>query len=100
VDLVLDAVDAGHHHRGEREVRVARRIREAHFDAARFGLVTSGMRTAAERLRAEYARLIGASKPGHQALVGVRARVGDRVQRARVLDDAADVVQRELGQPE
>src|SRR5690349_5531342 len=33
-----------------------------------FGLVTSGMRTAAERLRAEYARLIGASKPGTRRL--------------------------------
>src|SRR5271169_819536 len=33
-----------------------------------FGLATYGMRHAAERLRAEYARLIGASKPGTSRL--------------------------------
>src|SRR3954469_3208096 len=33
-----------------------------------FGLVTSGMRHAAERLRDEYARLIGASNPGTRRL--------------------------------
>src|SRR6476620_10458714 len=33
-----------------------------------FGLLTYGMRHAAERLRAEYARLIGASKPGTSRL--------------------------------
>src|SRR5215470_6351017 len=32
------------------------------------GLETYGMRTAADRLRAEYARLIGASKPGTSRL--------------------------------
>ena len=35
---------------------------------------------------------------GHQPLVGVGQRVGDGVQRTGVLDDAADVVQRKLGQ--
>src|SRR3546814_4293563 len=34
VDLVLDAVETGHHHRREREVRIGQRVREAHFDAA------------------------------------------------------------------
>ena len=33
-----------------------------------FGLDTYGIRQAAERLRAEYARLIGASKPGTSRL--------------------------------
>lgn len=33
-----------------------------------FGLATYGMRQAAERLREEYARLIGASKPGTRRL--------------------------------
>src|SRR5690349_6915539 len=35
LDLVLDAVESRHHHRGEREIRVGGRIREAHFDTAR-----------------------------------------------------------------
>ena len=34
----------------------------------------------------------------HQALVAVGARVGERIDGARVLDDAADVVERDLGQ--
>src|SRR5436190_20462292 len=33
-----------------------------------FGLVTRGTRTAADRFRAEYARLMGASKPGTSRL--------------------------------
>jgi hypothetical protein len=33
-----------------------------------FGFDTSGTRTEAERLRDEYARLIGASKPGTRRL--------------------------------
>src|SRR4029079_188373 len=34
MDLVLHAVKSRHQHRGKREVRIARRIREAHLDAA------------------------------------------------------------------
>src|SRR3569833_4720555 len=36
MDLVLNAVEARHHHGREGEVRVRAGIREAHFDAARF----------------------------------------------------------------
>ena len=54
MDLVLHAVQACHQHRGEAQVRIGRRIREAHFDAARLsGSTRSGMRIDAERLRAE-----------------------------------------------
>src|SRR6187549_1224653 len=35
MDLVLNAVEAGHHHGGKREVRIRGRVRETHFDAAR-----------------------------------------------------------------
>jgi hypothetical protein len=35
VDLVLDAVEAGHHHGRERQVRVAHGVREANLDASR-----------------------------------------------------------------
>ena len=98
VDLVLHAVQAGHQHRGEREVGVRGRVREADLDAAalrvadvgnadRRGAVARGVRELDRRLEAR-----------HQPLVRVRARVGDRIERARVLDDAADVVQRELRQ--
>ena len=53
--LLLDAVEAGHQHRGEGEVRVAGRVRRAELDALRLraGSMYIGMRTAAERLRAE-----------------------------------------------
>src|SRR6185295_17283362 len=37
VEAPLDAVETGHHHGGERDVAVARRIREAYFDALRLG---------------------------------------------------------------
>ena len=63
-----------------------------------FGLATYGMRNEAERLRARVRELDRRLEARHQALVGVGAGVGDRVQRLGVLDDAADVVQRELRQ--
>ncbi|MNC91223.1 hypothetical protein D3C83_74410 [compost metagenome] len=34
MDLVLNAVETGHQHRGEAEIRIAHRVRKAHFDAA------------------------------------------------------------------
>ena len=92
MDLVLHAVEARHHHRGEREIRIRRRIREAHFDAAR--LRARHVRNA-ERGRAVARRVREVDRrfeARHQALVRVGARVGDRVQRLGVLDDAADVV--------
>ena len=98
MDLVLHAVEARHQHRGEAEVRVARRVREAHLDAPRLAArhvrhahggraVARGVREVDRRLEAR-----------HQPLVRVGARVGERVERLRVLDDAADVEQRELRQ--
>ncbi len=56
------------------------------------------MRIDAERLRERVGQLHRGLEAGHQALVAVGAGVGDGVQRAGVLDDAADVVQREVGQ--
>src|SRR5690606_17659969 len=93
VDLVLDAVQAGHHQGGEGQVRVGCRVREAHFDTA--------------CLRAAYVRnpdrggtvtgRVGQHDRGfvawYQALVAVGGRVGEGVDGLGVLDDAADVVQ-------
>ena len=98
MDLVHHAVEAGHQHRREREVRVRRRVGEAHLDAAALRIRHVGdadrRRAVACRVREVDRRL----EARHQPLVGVRARVGDRVQRLGVLDDAADVVERELGE--
>ena len=61
-----------------------------------FGFETHGMRIDAERfLRAvgEHDRRLEAR---HQPLVAVRARVCERVDRLRVLDDAADVIERDV----
>src|ERR1041384_2034881 len=87
-----------------------------------------GMRTAAERFRVEYPRVIGAPhagtrrrvqrgarargtvrarvrevdrrlEAGDQAAVGVRARIRERRERRRVLQDATDVVHSELAHP-
>ncbi len=98
--LVGDAVEAGHQHRGEREVGVGGRIREADLDALR--LRAGHMRDAA-RGRA-VARGVGEQHgrfvARHETLVAVRGRVGESVQRLRVLEDAADVEQaclREVG---
>ena len=66
IDLVLDTVEAGHHHGREGEVRVARRVGERTSMRRAFGelMPATGIRIEAERLRLEYARLTGASNPG------------------------------------
>ena len=55
IDLVLDAVEAGHQHGGERQIRVAARIgrTELHALGLRVEAEYIGMRQAAERLRRE-----------------------------------------------
>src|SRR5690606_28474477 len=98
VDLVLHAVQTGHHQGGEGQVGIGQGIREAGFDAARLVRLHEGD---ADR-GGTVARRVGQLDRGfvvrHQTLVRVGARIGDRVQGPGVLDDAADVVQRELGQ--
>ena len=98
MDLVLDAIEAGHEHRRESEVGVRTRIREADLDA--LGLRVrrirdaAGGRAVAGRIGQQHRRF----EARDQALVGVGQRVREGVQRLRVLDDAADVVQRDLRQ--
>ncbi len=94
VDLVLNAVESGHHHGGEREVRIRARIGETHFDTPR---LRARDERNADRRRA-VARGVGQHdgrfESRDEALVAVGAGVGERVQRLRVLDDAADVIER------
>uniref|UniRef100_A0A0N4ZEB3 NAD-specific glutamate dehydrogenase n=1 Tax=Parastrongyloides trichosuri TaxID=131310 RepID=A0A0N4ZEB3_PARTI len=98
VDLVLDAVQAGHHQRGEGQVAGLDRIREAHFDAAclRVGHPRDAARsrTVAGRVGQHHRCFVAR----HQALVAVGARVGEGVDGLGVLEDAADVPQRHLAQ--
>src|SRR5690606_10613549 len=98
VDLVTDAVQAGHHQRGEGQVAGLQRIGEADLDAAglRVGHPrdAAGGRAVAGRVGQHHRRL----EARHQALVAVGACVGESVDRAGVLEDAADVPQRQLRQ--
>src|SRR5574341_969674 len=75
------------------------RVREADFDAprlrARHERDAAGRRAVARRVREVDRRL----EARHQALVRIGAGVGDRVERLRVLDDPADVVEREVREP-
>ena len=94
MDLVLDAVDTGHQHCRERQVGVGGRVRETDLDALALGVRLVGNpdgRGAVARRVGQHHRCLEAR---HQALVTVRRRVGEGVDGARVLDDAADVVQR------
>ena len=97
MDLVLDPVDARHRHRRERDVRVAGRIGEAHLDplglrARRVGRDADRRRAVAARVGEVHRRFVAR----HQPLVRVGGRVGEGRQRLRVLEDPADVVEREL----
>ncbi|SVJ52426.1 Uncharacterised protein [Klebsiella pneumoniae] len=98
MDLVLDAVQAGHQQRGEGQVGVGCRVREARFDTAglRAGYVGDTDRggTVARRVGQHHRSF----EARDQALVGVGRGVGEAVQGLAVLDDAADEVQGGLGQ--
>ena len=98
VNLVVDAVQAGHQHRGESEIRIARGVGEANLDAPRFGVghIRNAARSGAvaRRVRQQNRRF----KTRHQAFVTVGAGVGEGVDGARVFENAADVVQRGFAQ--
>ena len=99
LDLVDDAVEAGHQLGAEREVRVAGRVRRAELEAARAGRREVRRDPDAGRAVAlavdEVDRRLVA---GDEAAVAVRRRRGEREDRLRVLEQAADVVAGRLRQ--
>src|SRR3984893_6471270 len=85
IELVLDAVETRHQHRRKRKIRIGERIGGADLDALALGRggernAASG-RAIAHRIGQQHRRL----EPGHQALVGIGGRVGEGVDRTRVL---------------
>ena len=100
LDAVLDAVEAGHQLRREREVGVGRRVGHAELDAlglrgrARDRDAHAG-RAVAGRVDQVDRRLVAR----HQPVVGVHRRVGERQQRRGVLEQATDVPAGDVGQP-
>ena len=98
IDFVLDAVEAGHQQSCEAEVGVRGRIRETCLDALCFrGFCprnTYTTRTVTCRVGAQN----GCFEARDQTLVRVCRRVGEGVQRFRVLQDTTDEVQSFLRQ--
>ncbi|CCJ90552.1 Glutamine synthetase (glnA) gene and ORF1 [Cronobacter turicensis 564] len=96
VDLVLDAVKTGHQQGSEAQVRVSRRVREAHFDTTRFrrrhDRDTDRRRAVTRGVSQHHRRFVARD----QTLVRVGGRVRQGVNRFSVFDYAADVVQRLL----
>ena len=99
IGLGHNAVDGGHQERRERQVRIGRRIGTAELGALRLRRVR--VHRDAHRGAAVAARVGQVDRrlePGNQPLVAVGRRVGERQQRRRVAEDAADGVQRHLRQ--
>src|SRR5580698_6032086 len=97
VCLALDTVEPRHEHGREREVRIAARIRETHFDSARLG-VRAGNRNAhaGRTVPARIREIDGGFEARNEAPVRVRRGVGESRDRLGVLDDAADVIERQV----
>ncbi len=93
MDLVLDAVQARHHHGSKRQVGVGGGIREAYFDAATLGAGYPGNPDGSGAVAGRVGQHYRCFEAGYQALVAVGGGVGEGVQGTGVLDDAADVVQ-------
>ena len=99
LDAVLDAVEAGHEHRREREVRVARRVGATELEPLRLRALR--VQRDAHRRRAVALRVHEVDRrlvAGHEPLVRVRRRVRERADRRRVLEQAADVPARHVGE--
>ena len=99
LDLVQHAIEARHQHGGKREIRIAGRIRRTELHALglrarRIHRNAAGRRAVAARISQIHRRFIA----GHQPFVAVRGRRNDRRKRARVLEQAADIMQRHLAQ--
>ena len=82
LDLVLDAVEPGHEHRREREVRVAGRVGAAELDPLRLRALrverdAHRRRAVALRVHEVHRRLVAR----HESLVRVRRRVRERDDR-------------------
>src|SRR5258705_1510217 len=97
LDLVLDAVEAGHQQRREREIRVGRRIRRPELEP--LGLRRRRIhRDAADRrpvaLRVDQVDRCFVAR--HQPPVAVRRGSREGEQRRRVLDQPADVPPRRI----
>nr|AAB61771.1 ORF1 [Neisseria gonorrhoeae] len=98
MDFVLNAVQTRHQQGGKCQIRVGGRVGETRFDAARLAAVhrrdTDGSGTVFGGI-GQFGRCF---KVRHEAFVGVGGRIGNRVQGFGVFDDAADVVERGIGQ--
>ena len=99
VHLVLDAVETCHQHRREGQVRVAGAVRKAYLEAIALRIAALNVwhahtgRPVAGRVGQQYRCF----EAGYQAFVGVGAGVRECVDRARVLDDPADIEQGGIG---
>ena len=98
MDLVLDAVETGHEHGREGQIRIGGGVREAHLHALRFRAWpqrdAAAGRTVAGGIGQQHRRLVAR----HQPLVGVGGRVGEGVHCLGVLQDSADVKQGDIRQ--
>jgi hypothetical protein len=98
MDAVLDAVEAGHQQRRISEIGVGQRVGEAELDA--LGLLARAIgdaargRAVAARISQQHRRLEARDQP----LVAVGRRVGEGVERAGMLDHAADEIERHFAE--
>ena len=98
-DLVLDPVQAGHEHRGEREVGVGGRVGDAELDPLGLGVGAGDRDPGAGRaVPLGVDQVDRGLEAGYQPVVGVRRRVGEGQQRGGVLEQPADVVAAGVGQ--
>ncbi len=100
MNLVLDAIDHRHHQRREGQIRIRTWIRATEFNPLRLGTGAvhrnpTCRRTIALRVRQIHRRFIA----GHQPLVTVGRRIGERQQGRRVCQNPANRVDGFVAQP-
>src|SRR3984893_14921112 len=98
MSLVLNPVDASQQHGGKSEVRIRGGIRETHLDTASLGIGNPRNADGRGAVAGGVREVHGRFKAWHQALIAVSTGIGEGVDGAGMFDDAADVVEGDVGQ--
>src|SRR5882762_1515760 len=98
MDLVLDAIESCQQHGGERKIGIRGGVGKAYLDAPTLGIGdprnTDRRGPVARRIR----KLYRSFEARHEALVAVRAGIGERIDGSGMFNDAANIVERDVRQ--
>src|SRR5687768_9538480 len=96
MNLVLDTVQASHQQCSKREIGIGGRVGKAYFNASSLGTVGVGNTYCCGPIADRVGKIDRRFKTRNEALIGIGAWIGNRVQGLGVFDNPAYIIQRHL----